>query len=257
MQRTNLAPHSIRYALVLVISGITLVSCGRNPGAQPRSYSNPDIQTRLPGIEKLEKLQEDARAKCVQADLSSLRRQAVIQGKEMFSSNRAGAFRLEAFDYSKVSDRVERIMPNLKIQVTDFDDLVSRAPRLSIEATCIDTKGLAQELKLSPALEIDSEVGMIRQTQPFVVTIPAEGVLSATSLRPVLLEQPIPVSRVPSEAAMLLGAENSEGLKTISFRVKESEDGSMEVNAEFAGVDAEMSRIVIRVRAIYRWDAAA
>lgn len=250
MLRSPFPKSFVATAVTLVVGGLALTACGRNPGAKPRSYP-------VPGIEKLEERMANAQAKCVKINPTELRRRVVVQGKEMFAANRAGSFRLENYAFSKVSDRAEGVLPNLRIQVTDFDDLVSRAPRLSIEATCMDLKGVAQELKLSPVVEIESETGLIRQTQPFVLTIPAEGSMSATSLEPSPVEQPIPVSRIPSEAAMLLGAENAEGLKTISFRVKESEDGSMEVNAEFAGVDAEFSRIVIRVRAVYRWDAAA
>ncbi len=248
MLRSPLSKTCFASALCLAVGALTLTACGRNPGAQPRSYP-------IPGIEKLEERMANAQAKCVKINPTEIRRRAVVQGKEMFAADRAGSFRLEKYEFSKVAGRVEGIVPNLKIQVTDFDDLVSRAPRLSIEATCMDLKGVAQELKLSPVVEIESETGQIQQTQPFVLSIPPTGSMSATSLEPARVEQPIPVSRMPSEAAMLLGADNVEGLRTISFRVKESEDGSMEVNAEFA--DSEFSRIVIRVRAVYRWDAAA
>ncbi len=217
----------------LTIAAISISSCGRNPGAHSE--------------------RADANPKCIQPPSVRIQNKVVHPGKEKFATGRAGRFRLETYEYARLSTLEDGAVPNLAITITDFEDLSSRAPRLAIDANCLDLKNLAQEINVSPVVEIDSEEGLIRAIQPLVFSAGANGKLSAVSALPVFSDQAVPVVK-SLEATLLLGLEHAEDLDVVLFRVSERADGSMEVMAEFA--DKDLARIFIQVRAVYRWDAA-
>lgn len=225
---------------------IAFSACGRNPGAQTRAF---------PGAERIQAALAAAQPKCVAFDAKRIGSASVAVGKEKFQNGRKGTFKLEAYQISRAIDRADRKIPNATLRISEFDDAASRAPRLGFEARCLDAKGEDQTLALSPATRIDSERGLILQAQPLKLAIGANGKMVAETEAPTSASQLLPFWKLP-ETVILLGASYQETFRSVSFRVQEIEDGSLRVKAEFVGVDPELSRVFVRVEAVYAWEAA-
>ncbi len=235
-------------SLILGIATATaFTACGRNPGAKARAY---------PGTEKIEAAMAAAQPKCVRFDSKVIRGLSIVDGKEKFRATRKGVFKLDSYVISQATDQPDRVVPNSIFQVTEFEDLGNLAPRLAIEAKCVDLKDQTQTLAVAPVTRIDSETGKILQIQPFDLEVDTAGKMSAQSEIPqTQTTEILPVGKIP-EAAILLGSEYTKTFRTISFHVVESADGSLNVRAEFIGMDPNtLSRILIRVEAVYGWDA--
>jgi hypothetical protein len=233
--------------IIAIAAACTLTACGRNPGAKARAY---------PGTEKIEAAMAAAQPKCVSFDPKEIHGQSIVDGKEKFGTSRKGVFKLDSYVISQATDRPDRVVPNSIFQVTEFEDLASAAPRLAIEAKCVDLKNQTQSLALAPVTRINSETGMILQSQPFDLEVDTAGKMSAQSELPLAqTAQILPVGKIP-ESAILLGTDYTKTFKTISFHVVESADGSLTVKAEFIGMDPNtLSRILVRVEAVYGWDS--
>ncbi|MBS1962934.1 MAG: hypothetical protein JST04_12015 [Bdellovibrionales bacterium] len=239
----KLALYSISAVLV---GSAALTACGRNPGARERAY---------PGMEKIEEAMAAAQPRCVSLDPKRLRATVSISGKEKFTTDRKGIFKLDSYEISKATDRADRSVPNGIYTVTEFEDFASAAPRLAIDSKCVDLKGAAESVDVAPVTRIDSSTGLILESQPFSFAVSEAGKMSAESRVPVPGESALPAGKVP-EAALLLGKDYAANYKTLAFAVSESEDGSLNVKAEFVGMDANLSRLFIRVEAVYGWDSA-
>lgn len=229
-----------------IVATAVLTACGRNPGARARAY---------PGTEKIEEALAAAEPKCVRFDTKQIGATAVVTGKEKFVTGRQGSFILESLQISQASDRTDRTVPSSIFQMTDFEDASGRAPRLAIEARCLDLKGEGLALAISPVTQIESANGRVLQSQPVALEVAANGRMRAETKFPEIARKPIPANEIP-EAALLLGVAHAKNFKVISFHVTEAEDGSLTVRAEFIGVDPKLSRLYIRVEAVYGWDAA-
>jgi len=233
--------------LTPVLAAAVLAACGRNPGANARSY---------PGTERIEAALAAAQPKCVPLDPKRIQAKATVSGKEKFMTDRKGVFKLDSYRVSQAADLADHSVPNAVFAISEFEDLSSSAPRLAIEAECLDLKGNETALSLSPVTRIDSETGLALQAQPFSLAVDAKGALEARSRVPTDSTSPLPAGKVP-EAALLLGAEYAQTSKTLSFTAEETEDGSLKIRAEFIGMDpATLARIFTRVEAVYGWDSA-
>jgi hypothetical protein len=236
---------SVSSLILAVFAVCALTACGRNPGANARDY---------PGTEKIQAALEAAQPRCVPFDMKRIRAAASVNGKEKFSSGKAGLFKLESYRISQASDRADRSVPNTILEVTEFDDTASLAPRLAIESKCMDLKNQAQSLEVSPITKINASNGVALASQPFQIDIDASGAMSAESRVSVVAAQGLPVGKLP-EAVLLLGASYAETFKTLSFTAKSNADGSLTVKAEFIGMDANLSRLFVRAYAFTGFDA--
>ena len=231
--------------IIALAATAALSGCGRNPGAHARSY---------PGTEKIEAAMAAAQPKCIAFDPKRIRATADVVGKEKFASGKLGLFKLKAFKISQAIDRADRSVPSSIFEVSDFDDQSSRAPRLAVEPACLDLKGEPQKLSLAPITRVDAHSGTVLRSQPFSIDVRATGTVSAESREPAPSPGKIRIAAIP-ESAILLGSEFAATFKTLAFHVSEAEDGSLRVNAEFIGVDPNLSRLFIRVEAVYGWNA--
>lgn len=236
----------VRMAAAAVLATVVLTACGRNPGARARSY---------PGMEKIEEAIAAAEPKCVRFEAKRIGTAAVVTGKEKFAAGRRGVYTLESFRVSQAADRIDRMVSSSVFRMTEFGELSGPAPRVAIEAECLDLKGEGLSLSLSPVTEIDSSTGRILGARPLSLEVAANGRIRAKTKGATSVPQSPPAGKVP-EAALLLGAAYAETLSVLSFRVKEAEDGSLSVEAEFVGMDSKLSRLFIRVEAVYGWDSA-
>ncbi len=233
-------------ALLLVFS-----ACGRNPGAQPRPYP-------IPGIAKIEAQIARSQPRCMSADFSLLKAKSVTVGKEHFTNPEGGRYKLTSYHLSEVVDRADRLVPSTTFTVTEFDQNIKsnsgeKAPRLAVEANCLDLKGEALELSVNPVSEIDAKSGLIVSSQPFQLNASAQGELRATTVNTVSATSPLPIVKTP-ETAILLGTEYMATFKTLKFIVDDADPKLLKVFGDFVGVDETFARKLIHIDATYAWD---
>lgn len=228
------------YALSLVLFAVS--ACGRNPGAQPRSYP-------IPGIEKIEAQMARLRPKCMSADFSRFKSSTTSVGKEHFISENGGRFILDSYVLSQVIDRADHLVPSTVFRITDFRN----TPRLRVEASCLDLKDQSLELTVSPVSVIDAKKGTVLKLQPFRIGASAKGELGAKSLETRVATSVLRLAKTP-DAAILLGADYIPNFKTLKFAVDASDAKFLSVSGEFIGVDESFSRKLVRVEATYSWE---
>lgn len=242
--------HRLYVSLSLVLG---VMGCGRNPGAQTRPYP-------IPGIEKIEAQIARSRPTCMAAEYSKLKGMSVTVGKEHFASGNGGRFKLESYVVSQVIDRADHLVLSSVFRITEFQENIisasgEKAPRLEVEASCLDLKGEALELQVSPVSEIDAGKGVILKVQPLKINASGEGEMKAMTLNTLATRSLFSLAKTP-EAAILLGTEYVSTFKTLKFIVDDSESKVLKVSGEFMGIDASFSRKLIRVEAVYSWEAS-
>lgn len=228
---------------VFLAAFLALSGCGRNPGALPRTYP-------FPGIAEIEAQIARLQPKCMAADFSGLKASTVSIGKKHFISEEGGRFKLVSYVVSQVIDRADRFVLSTVFRMSEF-----QATEIRIEAPCLDLKGEALELAISPVSEIDAQKGFALKQQPFQLAASAKGELSLKSLRTREASSPFDLAKVP-EVAILLGTDYVSKFKTLKFTVDGSDAKRVNVVGEFIGIDESFSRKLVRVEATYGWEVS-